>query len=448
MIVVIISAVLTVTAQNPSTKQDSTKSSNTEKVKKGFSMGGVPALAYDADLGFLYGIILNFYNYGDGSSYPNYKQSLYLEWSRTTKGSGKNIMELDVRDIFPHTRMKAEVSYLTEQALNFYGFNGYNAYYGNQFVNQESDDYISRLYYRHDRRMWRIGANFEGRLSGNKWRWLAGANYYGIKIAPVDLAKLNEGKSENDMLPDTAGLYDKYVEWGVIPQDQKNGGNNTMLNFGAVYDSRDVEASPGKGMWSEAIFIAAPGFLGNKYSFTKLVLTHRQYISLIKKKLVFAYRLSAQMKLSGEIPFYLLPFYVRSNSVKDGLGGSKTLRGILRNRVVGDGIFQSNVELRYTFLRFVWLNQNWSLTLSAFSDMGQVIIPYKFDKSGVEAGYGFTKEENLNMLDYGNEKLHISYGGGLHIALNTNFIVAVDYGFAHSPQDGKSGLYIALNYIF
>jgi len=427
---------------------DTTKTKKDEKVKTGFGIGGVPALAYDSDLGFLYGVILNLYNYGDGSNYPNYNQSLYLEWSRTTKGSGKNIIEYDDRNIFPNTRMKAEVSYLTEQALDFYGFNGYNSYLGNHFLDKESDYYISRLYYRHDRKLLRIGANFEGKLKGDHWRWLGGAKYYGVKIGSIDLAKLNKGKDEADMLPDTVSLYDKYVAWNAIPADQKDGGNTTLLNFGVVYDTRDVESSPGKGMWSEAIIQAAPGFLGNKYSYSRLILTHRQYFSLIKKKLVFAYRISAQTKLTGEMPFYMLPFYIRSNSVKDGLGGSKTLRGILRNRVVGDGVALANLELRWTFLRTVFLNQNFTITLSGFADAGQVILPYEFNKSGVTAGYGFTKEQNLLMMDYSSEKLHISYGGGLHFALNTNFIIAVDYGLAGNPQDGKSGLYIALNYIF
>jgi hypothetical protein len=38
----------------------------------GWSFGGVPAVAYNSDTGFLYGAILDIYNYGDGSKYPNY----------------------------------------------------------------------------------------------------------------------------------------------------------------------------------------------------------------------------------------------------------------------------------------------------------------------------------------------------------------------------------------
>jgi hypothetical protein len=44
--------------------------------------------------------------------------------------------------------------------------------------------------------------------------------------------------------------------------------------------------------------------------------------------------------------------------------------------------------------------------------------------------------------------LHVSYGAGLHIALNQNFIVAVDYGMAANKNDGKKGIYIGLDFLF
>lgn len=437
-------------AQQDSIPPDSlTNVSNGEKVKTGFNIGGVPAIAYDTDLGFLYGVVLNLYHYGDGRNYPMYNHSIYMEWSRTTKGSGKNIIEYDARNLIPNTRMNFELSYLTEQALDFYGFNGYNSYYGAELLDiDDTSNYISRLYYRYERKMLRTGLNFQGNLGSKKYRWLAGATFYNMNIGSVDINKLNKGKENDELLPDTASIYDKYVAWGVIPKDQATGGNVILLNAGFVYDTRDIEASPNKGCWSEVLFQAAPGFMGNDYAYTRIMLTHRQYLSVIRNKLIVAYRASLQTKLSGEMPFYMLPFHVRSNTIKDGLGGAKTLRGIRRNRVVGDGVAFGNIELRWTFWRFMLFNQNISATLSGFTDAGQVVVPYEFDKSGVNASFGNTKEENLESLQYASEKLHVSYGVGLHAAMNTNFVVAIDYGLASNPQDGTSGLYIGLNYIF
>jgi len=58
-----------------------------QKVKKGFGFGALPAISYDSDLGFQYGALVNLYQYGDGSRYPKYDYSLYLEYSRYTKGT-------------------------------------------------------------------------------------------------------------------------------------------------------------------------------------------------------------------------------------------------------------------------------------------------------------------------------------------------------------------------
>ena len=423
-------------------QQDSTKKEN---VKTGFSMGGVPVVAYDADTGFKYGGLVNLYHYGDGSNYPNYNHSLYLEWSRTTKGSGINQLTYDALTLIPKTRVTFDVSYLTEQALNFYGFNGYQADYNSAFELTGGTDYISRMYFRHSRKLFRIKADFQGDVSekwGKKLRWLAGVAHYRTNISTVDINKLNEGKTE-DLLPDSTDLlYDKYVTWGVIPADQATGGNVTFLKAGAVFDSRDNEANPNKGIWSEALLITAPGFLGNDYAFTKLLLSHRQYFTIFPDRLTFAYRLSYQAKIAGDIPFYMLPYAIDSKATKDGLGGAKNIRGVLRNRVTGDGVAFGNFELRSKFLKTVIFNQNFYLGVNAFVDMGMVTSPYEFD---LNEKVPDSEPANLKFAD---ESLHIGYGGGIRFVINSNFIIAVDYGIAAKKQDGTKGMYIGLNYLF
>ena len=55
------------------------------EAKTGWTFGLLPSIAYDADLGFQYGALTNIYYYGDGSTYPEYLHSIYLEANRTTK---------------------------------------------------------------------------------------------------------------------------------------------------------------------------------------------------------------------------------------------------------------------------------------------------------------------------------------------------------------------------
>jgi outer membrane protein assembly factor BamA len=427
--------------------QETSDDAENQKIKTGWTFGAVPVIAYDSDIGFKYGGVVNFYEFGDGSTYPKYRQSVYLEWSRTTKGSGINQFTYDSEYLIPGIRTTLEASLLTEQALDFYGFNGYESYYNADFEDdsQPEDIYKSRMFYRMDRSLLRLRAEFQGKLSIDNLRWFAGLAYYGNKIDTVDINKLNEGKDAEDMLPTNTGggLYGRYVDWGIIPEDQANGGNTTLAKIGLVYDTRDNEPNPMHGVWTELQFLIAPGFLGSgDYSYTRMALTHRQYFTIVPKKASFAYRLSYQAKLSGDMPFYMLPFVFNTapNMTRDGLGGAKTLRGINRNRIVGEDFVYGNVELRWKVLRTVLLNQNFYIALAGFADGGMVTGKYEFPDTNPDA------QAWLALGD--DESLHLSYGAGVHFAINENFIVTVDYGMAADPRDGDSGVYIGLNFLF
>lgn len=424
---------------------DSVKSSvKADKIKTGWNFGGVPVIAYDTDIGFKYGALVNVFHYGDGTQYPKYRHSLYFEWSRTTKGSGINQFIYDSEYLIPGIRVSAEASYLTEQSLDFYGFNGYESYFNADWEDKESDDYLSRMYYNMDRKLTRLRADFQGKITGPQFRWMAGIEYNHAKTGTVDIEKLNKGKDIEDQLPDTALLYDKFVEWGVIPGDQADGGNTTLLKAGLVYDTRDIEANPMKGIWTELQFLMAPSFLGNDdLSYTRFILTHRQYFTLAPQVLNLAFRVSYQSKLSGDMPYYMLPFVYNTapNYTRDGVGGAKTVRGVMRNRIVGEGFAFGNIELRWKFLRTIIFNQNVYLALSGFLDGGIVTKRYDFDKSGIPSG-------QISLVENADEKLHLGAGAGFHFVMNQNFIIAVDYGRALDPGDGESGLYIGLNFLY
>jgi outer membrane protein assembly factor BamA len=429
---------------------DSTSSKKEEKVKTGFNIGGVPVVAYDSDIGFKYGALLNLYWYGDGSRYPQYDHSLYLEWSRTTKGNGINQVTYETDKLIPGIRSLFEFSYLTEKALDFYGFNGYQAVYDLDFEQEGLDQYggANRLFYRHSRKLLRIKADFQGEIIGQKLRWLGGIAYYGSSIDSVDISGLNEDKSE-DLLSYNS-IYGSYVDWGLIKGDQAKGGNHTILKGGLVYDTRDNEPNPFTGIWSEMQLHYAPAFLSNTdYGYARIILTHRQYFTLIPEWLNFAYRLSYQGKIAGEMPFYMMPFMFQTapKLTRDGVGGSKTVRGVRRNRIVGDGFAFGNLEFRGKILRTSLFKQNFYISLSAFLDGGLVTQKYKFDASGVPDVLPDDFPDQILDLN-AKETVHIGYGGGIHFALNQNFIITVDYGFAAKKEDGSTGLYINLNYLF
>ena len=430
-------------------KEDKTQ----DKVKTGWNFGGLPVVSYDSDLGLQLGALMNLYYYGDGSRYPKYDHSIYVEGSWYLKGSGIFRFYYDSDRLIKGIRTSFDLSYLPDRAFKFYGFNGYESVYNPSWDDDEHPDYVSRVFYRTNRKFFRAKLDFQGKIKSEKLRWLAGADFYSINMDTVNISHLNEGKTPEDMLPDTAGLWQKYNSWGIIPANEKNGGLFTVVKVGIVYDSRDNEALPNKGIWTEAIFAMAPKFASNMdQGFIKFAVTHRQYFTLVKKRLTAAYRLGLQVNVAGHTPYYaqgLMYYVTMKGAYNEGLGGGKTIRGIERNRVIGDGIVYGNFELRWQFLYFKFINQNWYLALSGFFDTGRVIQYLDImENANIPEDVDQSEYFDEKYLDPYSDGFHSGYGAGLHIAMNQNFIIAIDYGRAVSEQDGNSGLYIGLNWLF
>jgi outer membrane protein assembly factor BamA len=407
-----------------------------QKVKTGFGFGALPAISYDSDLGFQYGAIVNLYDYGDGKEFPKYNHSLYLEWSRYTKGTGINRLMYDSEKLIKGIRTTVDVTYLTDQMLDFYGFNGYQSVY-----QEDLSKSIRKQFYSFERNMFRAKVDLQGSFGDSNFGWVGGYSFYNFDIDSVNIARLDK-----DPLPG-GSLYQRYVKHGVISADEANGGSLHYFKLGFKYDSRDQRAFPTKGIWTEAVIQSAPGLI-NDMPHTKFALIHRQYFSLMKD-MAIAYRLDYQTTLgNSKVPYYAQPLLITSfltSSSNQGLGGSRTLRGVLRNRVVGDAVAFGNFEFRYKFLRFEAFKQSFYLGTNIFLDAGMILKPIEIE--GFDTMSSAVKSD-LFLQDYESGKLHASAGIGLKIGWNENFIISVDYGKAFNPQDGNTGMYIALNYLF
>lgn len=415
--------------------------------KEGFTFGILPAISYNTDLGFQYGGLTNLYWYGDGSLYPDYRHSLYLEYSEYTAGSTLLRLYYDSPVLFKNIRSNFDVTYFRDLAMDFYGFNGRDAVYNQAWEDDRSNAYQSRVFYRHHREMFRSSINLIGNFKNKDWQWVAGIMFFDFKIGSVDIDRLNRKKDDEDKLPEIDGIYEKYLDWNIINADEAKGGKHAYLKAGISYDTRDRIANPSKGMWSEILFSHMPSaFSDQDNSFTRLNLIHRQYISLTQKKnVIAAYRVAYSHKLGGTVPFYLLPHMASStllSATSQGLGGSNTLRGINRNRIVGNGSLLCNMELRWKMWRTKFFKQDFYLGTNFFMDMGLITQKYAIDKSNVP------EDEYTNYFNDTKDKPHVSYGLGLKAALNENFILSADYGIATNKQDGASGFYVSLNYLF
>ncbi len=415
-----------------------------DKIKKGWNFGGLPIISFDSDLGLQLGALASIYHYGDGSRYPRYDHYIYAEASFYTKGSGVFRLFYDTDKLIKGIRITADATYNPDLMYAFYGYNGYESTYNADWI-----DDSTRVFYRMQRNFTRFMLSFQGRLFHDNLRWLAGADFYMLDVSNVNVSFFNEKRDEGDKIPSEdsiPSLYQRYQNWGLISPEEKNGGNFTALKVGVVYDTRDNEPNPNRGIWSEIVLMGAPKFLANTESgFSKISLVHRQYFTIVRDRLTFVYRLGFIATIGGHTPWYaqnrLYPSLLKGSS-SEGLGGGKTIRGVLRNRVVGDAVGYGNFEFRWKFLKTTLFNQNIYLALNGFFDSGRVFVKMEQDKiddlpENIKSVY-FTDEESF----------HNSVGAGLRIAMNQNFIVAIDYGKALDKRDGTSGIYIGLNFLF
>ena len=444
--------------QEPSTPQKK------EIVKTGYNLGPLPAVAFDADKGFQLGALLNIYNYGDGSTYPNPMQHWYIEASWFTKGSYQIIFWYDNKTLIPGIRWSSAVTLASDKAMDFYGFNGYMSHYNADLValgkdKENHDNFIYTPKYRLQRLQILAKTDFIGNIWDNKLFWEAGYHFSYFKQGAIDRAKINKNKKEYKMFPDEEPtIYEQYRRWGLISDEEANGGINSTVRLGLLYDTRDKEGAPSRGIWAEGHLIVAPKWLGTTNPYYKYSLTFRQYVPIVKNDiLTFAYRLNYEGTFGNDAPYYILPYITTVGQAydRDGMGGYRTIRGIMRNRVQGLDMASYNAEFRWRFVSFPLWKQNIAFGLSLFSDGTMVTkgrdMTFKGDEQ-YRAEYDEYMAQGLSA-----DRPHITVGAGLRFIMNQNFIVAFEYGmpvsrFSKDPmiknQDGKGAFYINTGYLF
>ena len=437
---------------------------NGEIIKTGINYGPLPVVAFDADRGFQFGALLNLYNFGDGSTYPNPKSSWSFEASAYTKentiGSYKLIVSYDNKAFIPGIRMSISSGYYKDAALDFYGFNGYQSNYipGETLYKDGYFEYLPDSagekfktqgkypngFYRMGRDLVKAKVDFTGKIAKNLY-WEVGYNFSWTKTSTFTPSGYEVFAGPEFEKGTT--LFDLYNAWGIIPENEANGGTISSVRLGMMYDSRNVENNPTEGIWAEAHLIAAPKWLGTTHQHYRFCATMRQYVPIIRNKLTFAYRAAYQGTFGKSMPWYAMPFFTSMGPKPDydGFGGYRSVRGLMLNRVQGPDVGFYNVELRWKFIDFQFLNQNIAFALSGFTDGAHVFRGY--DMKNETGKY----MELYNMFVDSSRKsdgFHGAAGAGFRFIMNQNFIVAVEYARCFNKQDGNGALYINTGFLF
>ena len=356
----------------------------------------LPALNFNSDEGVGYGVLLEAYNYGRGvRPYRFVVQPTVL---MTTRGRRDVTVFFDAPGVFPAGwRLDAFAGREQELAAPYYGV-------GND---TQHDTTLARdpnpYFYRYGRERVRLQANVHRQLGGTNVRALFGAGYASVRT---------------DAIPFDSGTTLFASDFASPPR-----GILVFARTGVVWDTRDREVGARSGWWNELLVQHVDEALGASHTYTRLTGTVRRYVP-ISSRLTGAGRLLVQQS-SGDVPVYDLATVQSSYKQEEGLGGSKMLRGIPKNRVVGKGVVLVNTELRWRAVDFPLLGKPAFLQLSSFADAGRVW------------------SESIR-LDELTSDLWSGYGGGVRLGLGENSVIALDVGRSSSATQ----IYIGLGYAY
>lgn len=410
-----------------------TTDSTEREIVRGWSVGAFPTVSISNTLGFQYGLFGSVFFYGDGSTYPDPLHKFTFEGSHFTGGRSRFYLTYDSKYLIPNWRLTLLALYMLDPLAFFYGFNGAAQPY--------ADSLDARKHYYLDRRFLQTFANFQRQLTDNMK--IAG----GLTFSHYDITDYDSAKYDGHP---TSALYREYVDRGLISPNEARGGNVVEARAGIVYDTRDIEAAPNRGLLAE-VFLNG-GLAQGNHNYLKLCAYFSQFHRIPLGFIaagdpVFAYRIAYTGTLAGDVPFYMqqiIPMLVPHTMLTEGLGSAKTMRGLFENRIVADGVAWANVELRVKLVKFSLLNQYFYIAVNPFFDCGLITQPYRLDRQAQSLGYSDT-----HALRRQAQQLATAAGLGFKLAWNENFIITLELARSFDPILGNDFWFDAgVNYVF
>jgi hypothetical protein len=181
------------------------------------------------------------------------------------------------------------------------------------------------------------------------------------------------------------------------------------LETGIVYDTRDNELAPNRGMYHTLEFRVSP-HIGDAFP----------------PRNVLAFRVVGD-GLLGYVPFYELSRYEDTSA----LGGSLAIRGVPGYAFYGKAKVFGNIELRTRVTNFRLLDRRFKFGVATFIDGGRLWSDLRFSHPE---------------LDGNGLGLHYGVGGGIRLQQGRAFLVRAD--LAWSPDAAPIAGYVLADHIF
>ena len=385
--------------------------------KTGWGFGGLPAVNFNSDEGFGFGVVASAYRY-NGETKP-YKTAINGVFFLTTLGIHNHNLEVDTLELADlPLRLTVRGEFNATRTSNFCGF-------GPEVTCDPADaeavadavgatsvarDELVRRYYRTRFISPMLRADARWMLDDLPHRVELLAGWRGVYLQPGDFGV-------SAPFPNS-----RYAE--LFPEGER--GFTSVLQVGVMVDNRDNEPAPTRGYWVEGTVRAATPAWGSDDTYVGANTTLRGYLPLFTERLVLADRLMFD-GLAGDATTLELVTPGGTQRMQF-FGHLNAGRGIRLRRYVGRVKLMDQTELRWT----AWSPRIGQLQLDVgllgFVDVGFVALQWS------DVGRMF-------------QTPLVGSGGGLRIAFDKNFIVRADVGVS-AVEDWSPSVYIDLRNLF
>ncbi|GAB3641169.1 Omp85 family outer membrane protein [Spirosoma arcticum] len=252
-------------------------------------------------------------------------------------------------------------------------------------------------------------------LGRGKWRVMGGyeiqslayKTFQGTETDAIDPVTGAETKA-----PNGTSLLARDAQQGLI--FGLDGGRISIVQGALIYDTRDFEPDPTRGVYVEVANEFSNRAIGSQFNFNKLFLQGRIYRQLpFGTRTVLAGRIGAGTIFGSQAPFFEYQDQWSPDGSINALGGRQSLRGYRANRFLARSLAFTNVELRVRLADLKVGRQNFGLGVAPFFDAGTV-------------------RDRWQDLDFSNIKT--SYGAGARVAWNLSTILFFDYGLSREDR--------------
>ncbi|HEY2806624.1 MAG TPA: BamA/TamA family outer membrane protein [Gemmatimonadales bacterium] len=214
----------------------------------------------------------------------------------------------------------------------------------------------------------------------------------------------------------TATLFGQFVKAGFA---DTAGRSNTELRGGLLFDTRDEEASPTRGVFLEAM--AAHSASG--YSYTRTLWSAREFLHFGSlEQWVIGLRQGAELA-TGSVPVFVSYERLTTWYPDDGFGGPTSLRLFAPGRFLADNRAIVSADLRYKYLDAPFPSSPVRIWILGFADAGRL----------------WNHGEKPDLHDW-----HWTTGAGMRLQLSKSTIIGLDLGVA----DGAPGFGVGTSFAF